>query len=201
MGEDRREEILRAVGTALRTHGYARLTMQDIADESSVSKAALHYHFDTKQDLLVAFLDRLYDRFTARLDAAEAAAGDDPVARLEALVECTLQPPEDDPAGFRTAVLEIQAQAPFEPAYRDRLANVDAHLEARLAAAIGAAKDRGRFPDSADPEALASFVVTAIHGAHARGVATGHPVADARRALLDYLGDLVPADATGAETG
>ncbi len=59
---------------ALCAHGYADLTMQRIADEAGKSKSLLHYHYGTKQELLVAFLDYLFDRFEARVAATEGDA-------------------------------------------------------------------------------------------------------------------------------
>ncbi|PSQ42055.1 TetR family transcriptional regulator, partial [Halobacteriales archaeon QS_9_68_42] len=56
MPEETRERITNATYRALCDHGYAALTMQDIADECDCSKSLLHYHFDTKEDLLVELL-------------------------------------------------------------------------------------------------------------------------------------------------
>src|SRR6056297_1953183 len=72
------DAIIRATGRSLCEHGYADLTMQRIAEESDVTTAAIHYHFDTKEELLNAFLDDLLDRFETRL-ACEAR---DPRDRL-----------------------------------------------------------------------------------------------------------------------
>ena len=188
MTDERREGIMRAVYSALCSAGYADLTMQDIADEAGLSKGALHYHFDTKRDLLIAFLEHLYGLYTDRLAAAEDAAGDDPEERLDALLDAAMYPPEK-PAfrEFRTAVLEIKAQAPYEPAYRERLAEFDGFLHDRVEAILADGVERGLFDDEVDPDAVASFVVTVINGAHTRGVAVGHPVEEVRETLGDYL--------------
>ena len=45
-GSDTPEGVTEATCRALCEHGYADLTMQDIADESNKSTAALHYHYD-----------------------------------------------------------------------------------------------------------------------------------------------------------
>ena len=42
-GSDTPEEVMEATCRALCEHGYADLTMQDVADESDKSTAALHY--------------------------------------------------------------------------------------------------------------------------------------------------------------
>ena len=188
MSDERRAEIMRAVYCALCTHGYADLTMQDIADEAAVSKGALHYHYDTKGELLIAFLEHLYGRYTDRLKAAEAAAGDDPAARLEAIIDAALIPPERaDLREFRTAVLEIKAQAPYEPAYREHLAEFDGFLHERLRAIVADGVDAGRFAARVDPEEVSSFVVTVITGAHTRSVAVDHPLETVRAQLSAYL--------------
>ncbi|QLH79707.1 TetR family transcriptional regulator [Halosimplex rubrum] len=90
------EAIMGATYRALCEHGYADLTMQDIADESDKSKASLHYHFDTKEELLLAFLDHLYDAFT---DDVGTTDGDDAVERLVRFVDELLCPAErtDEP--------------------------------------------------------------------------------------------------------
>ena len=188
MDPDTTDDIMRAVYSALCTHGYADLTMQDIADESALSKAALHYHYDTKRDLLVAFLEHLFDGFTSRLDGAEAAAGDDPADRLVAFLDAALFPPEKaDLREYRTAVLEIKAQAPYEPAFRDHLARFDGYVHDHVRAIVADGIERGRFADRADPDVVASFVVTVINGAHTRSVAADHPVEETRDVLVEYL--------------
>jgi len=60
---DPNEEIMRATYRALQEHGYADLTIKRIAEEYGKSTAAIHYHYDTKDDLLAAFLDYILDQF------------------------------------------------------------------------------------------------------------------------------------------
>lgn len=50
--DERREEILRCVGMAVREQGFASLKMQDIADRLNMTKGNLYYYFKSKQDLL-----------------------------------------------------------------------------------------------------------------------------------------------------
>jgi AcrR family transcriptional regulator len=179
------EAFMGATYRALCRHGYASLTMQDIADESDRSKAALHYHYDTKHDLLVAFLDYLYEGFTERIDAVET---DDPVERLRRTVETVLAPPErTDDREFRTAMLELRAQAPYDDEYRERLAEFDRFLRERVRETVAAGVERGVFRADADPETEATFVVTVISGASTRRVTLDCPdcPVEVARSLLD----------------
>ncbi len=104
-------DITEGTYRALCKHGYADVTMEDIAAETDVSKSALHYHYDSKHDLLVSFFDDLLEGFTERLDAVD---GESAYEGLLNLIDAVLFPPDDDAPdlGFQTAVLEMKAQAP-----------------------------------------------------------------------------------------
>ena len=182
MGTDTTDRILDATYHALCEHGYADLTMGRIADEAGVSKAALHYHYDTKQDLLEEFLDHLAEGFEGRL-ACEAA---DPDERLDTFVEAVFGPASDDRGDFPVALLEIKAQAPYSAAYRDRLRALDERMRETVANAVRDGVESGQFADC-DPAEVARFVVTLINGAHAREVALGEGPEEARRLVEGYL--------------
>ncbi|WP_277542270.1 TetR/AcrR family transcriptional regulator [Haloarcula laminariae] len=188
---DAATEIMHATYRALCSYGYADLTMQDIADESSKSKAALHYHYDSKHDLLCAFLDDLYDRFVALTDDVE---GDDPHEELLALIEAVLENPDDDREEFETAVLEIRAQAPYEEGFRERLRRLDDHLVAELTGILEAGVADGTFDPGVDPADTAGFIVTVLTGTSTRRVTAGRPVECSQRMLADYVETNLLAD-------
>jgi AcrR family transcriptional regulator len=196
-----REEIMEATYRALCEHGYADLTMQRIAAESDVSKSALHYHYDTKEELLRAFLEHVADWFESRL-ACETA---DPAERLRTVVESIYDRAESDRGEYATALLEIKAQAPYDEAYRERLVTLDERLRRTVADAVRGGVEAGDF-DEADPEEVARFVATVTNGAHAREVALGEHPAATRELVESYLEDALgvefaaerPADAGGA---
>lgn len=82
MADEPASEILDATYRALCEYGYANITLQDIAAEADTSKASIHYHYDSKNQLFVAFLDELYNQFTNRVGSP---TGDTPREQLEAL--------------------------------------------------------------------------------------------------------------------
>ena len=182
------DEILRATWRALCSHGYAELTMQDIADESTKSKAAIHYHFDSKRDLLVAFLDHVSERFMRRLREADPGPAADAPTRLSAVLDAALDPPEtDDIEDMQTALLELKAQAPHEPAYRERIRESDERFRGLLADILAAGVESGTVRSDVDPEASARFVVNVLGGAQLRQVSVGQDAATARALLDEHL--------------
>ncbi len=189
---------MEATYRALCRHGYADLTMQAIADECDRSKASLHYHFDTKRELLDAFLAYLHDGFVERLDGVDEA---DPAARLVGLVDAALSG-RDDGCEFGTAALELRAQAPYEPAFRERLAAFDESLADRVAAAVVDGVEAGRFRAGTDPAETAELVVTLVNGAHTRSVALDEPAREsAARAVREHVAERLLADGEALAVG
>jgi len=65
-----REKILGAADRLFGALGFDATTTRDIAAQSGVNKALIHYHFGTKDDLLEALLDGYYARLTNTLATA-----------------------------------------------------------------------------------------------------------------------------------
>ena len=179
------DDIMCATYRALCRHGYADLTMQDIADEWAKSKAALHYHYDTKRGLLLAFLDHLFESYTERV--ADPTEGT-PHERLHALLAAALNPPRADATReLRTALFEVKAQAPHDDAFRERLERFDRYLQAEIRGVVGAGVEAGAFRADVAPDEIATVLVTLVNGAHSRRIVLGDDagVPEAIRSLVD----------------
>lgn len=196
MSDEVAEEIMAATYRALCEHGYANLTMQDIADETDKSKAALHYHYESKRDLLLAFLDYLYEEFTGQVDEP---VGDTPAERLQAFIELILTPPTDEERtreAFGTAMLELKAQAPYDTEIRNRLQKFDEFLTGQIREYLEAGIEQGEFRN-VDPDDVARFIVTSMDGARTEQVAVGRDLACTRRVLQTYVDASLTVDEDG----
>jgi AcrR family transcriptional regulator len=80
-------EILETAGEILGTSGYEALTTEAIADQSEISHSGVHYHFETKDDLLVALLE---EYLTAELEDTLGVEGP-PEDRLIELLESRIE--------------------------------------------------------------------------------------------------------------
>jgi AcrR family transcriptional regulator len=72
---DTREQILDAARHLFLELGYDKTSLREVADEVGVTKAALYYHFRSKEDLLLALLEPLTQ---LTLDFVDDLADDDP---------------------------------------------------------------------------------------------------------------------------
>jgi AcrR family transcriptional regulator len=159
------EEIMHATYEALCEHGYAELTVQRIAEQLGKSTAAIHYHYDTKDELLVAFLRYLLDGIDEWLDREPDA---DPRRRLEALLDGLL-PAEPHDERFTVAMLDMRAQAPHNDAYREQFVERDAYTRELLESAIADGIDEGTFRGR-EPETVARSLMTVVDGGWTRYV-------------------------------
>ena len=90
VSEERKNQIIAAATKVFTERGFAEARMDDIVAESGLSKGALYWYFDSKDAIIVAILDRVFDWESAHLDEIldrEASAE----LKLERFVDVTLQ--------------------------------------------------------------------------------------------------------------
>jgi AcrR family transcriptional regulator len=67
-----RKKILNVAGRLFAKRGYFGVSMQDLADELHITKAALYYHFDSKETLTQILLRKSVDDLKKELSKASA---------------------------------------------------------------------------------------------------------------------------------
>jgi AcrR family transcriptional regulator len=83
--DERRDEILRSLGTVLRERGFGSLRMRDIADHLNMTKGNLYYYFSSKEELLFHCHMKCMEISMSALAAAETDNAD-PAERLRTLL-------------------------------------------------------------------------------------------------------------------
>jgi len=177
--------IMRATYAALCKHGYADLTIKRIAAEYGKSTAAIHYHYETKDDLLAAFLEYLIDQFVETIHDVETT---DPEQRLDMLLDTLLLEP-DEYQDLLIAMLEMRAQVPHKTAFADRFRQNDEYIRYILETVIDHGIKEGVFAEI-DAEHVARALLTIVDGARTRAVVLDEPgtLATARQAADEYVG-------------
>ena len=72
-GAETRERILDVAQELFTLHGYDKTSLRDIAERLGITKAALYYYFERKEDILLELHLRLHALGTTLLDELEAA--------------------------------------------------------------------------------------------------------------------------------
>ena len=70
---DTRTQLLESAATCLRTHGYAGLSTRRVAEAAGMPLSQIHYHFGSKDALVLALLDHQNQRLIQRQRAMFAA--------------------------------------------------------------------------------------------------------------------------------
>ena len=83
----RKERILSAAADLVARNGFSAVSMEDIGDAVGITASAIYRHYDSKNAVLVAMLDRVVDKLLADGQAIAAAGLPDPRDALARLVE------------------------------------------------------------------------------------------------------------------
>src|SRR5471030_630785 len=81
---DVRQRILDTASTLFYERGVRAVGVDLVVQASGVAKTSLYRHFRTKDDLIVAFLEREDVEFWAQWDGVSARHADDATAEIEA---------------------------------------------------------------------------------------------------------------------
>jgi len=84
--ETRRQQLIEATIDSLAKRGYSETTLADVADGAGLSRGIVNFHFESKDNLLVATLQFMSEEYADHWNAALDKAGPDVASRLWALV-------------------------------------------------------------------------------------------------------------------
>lgn len=181
-----RERILDTAFRLFYARGIRAVGVDLIIAESGVAKATFYKHFPAKDELVLAYLDRVDALWSRQLHEAAAQAGPDPADQLVGLFDALGASCEVD--GYRGCAF-INAAAESVPGTLVHERTV-AHKRQVLEWVRALAADAG----ATDPEALARSLTLLLDGGLASGVldADPHAATQARAAAELLVRAVVP---------
>jgi len=162
--EARRAEITGALLAVIARHGYEKATIQAIAAQAGLAPGLIHYHFRSKQEILVSLIGAMAQAAHARF---LAVLGDqvEPWPRLRAYLHARLGLGDGAAPDIVAAWVMIGAEAVRQPevraVYQRMVADELALLRTLLADCL-AARER----DTASAAPLAAGLAALIEGAY-----------------------------------
>jgi AcrR family transcriptional regulator len=87
---ERKNQILDAAASVFARSGFSKARMDDIATESELSKGTLYWYFSSKDEIILAMMNRLFEREFADLEALQHADGT-AIERMEAFTDFLIQ--------------------------------------------------------------------------------------------------------------
>lgn len=180
MSDETKEALLDATRRALIENGYHGLSIAKIDEEFDRSKSLIHYHFDSKADLLAALIRREREQRIEKFNALPK----DPEQRLSALLDMLLREfdewAESDPLAPR--LIELYAAAPQHEQIRTELRQLDKVFQDALVETVAEGVEKGVFHDT-DPEMIGRLLMAGHDSASFRWLVgeseAGEAIADA----------------------
>jgi len=164
LNEERWEEILSIAADVFLEKGYEAATVREIAARAGLlNQGSLYYYIETKEDLLVAILERAYARGVAALEEDAGTAEADAPARLAAFIVRWIDQMVlgDNPGAV--------AEREFRSLHPDRLGSIRPARDAcnRFVRGIvdQGIKD-GDFDDSLDPTVAVQNIFFLLNNTH-----------------------------------
>src|SRR5215470_242237 len=110
--EETSTSLLEAAKKVLRQKGYAGLSTRDVADAAGVPLSQIHYHFGSKQGMMLA----LFEYLNAQLLDRQQAMFDNPGLKISEQWDLACQYLDDDIASGYVRVLQELIAASFADA-------------------------------------------------------------------------------------
>ena len=165
---DTRQRILMAAIDLLAQKGFANLSMNDIVNESGVSKGGVYWHFKSKDEIVQAIFDFF---FNAQLELVnmtlqgEGKAAD----KLERIFRLATQEAEED----IPQPLEFYALAARNETLKQRMSVFFEAYRGRIVELIQQGIETGEF-EMNDPSIVAVNIISLLEGIVLVGLAVPH---------------------------
>ena len=137
-----RDRLIAAATSVFARRGVLGATVEEICDAAGFSRGAFYSNFETKDDLCVALLEAHTADYLAAARTAVGSmntdAGRSSAEAIEAAIGVFTETLGEDPEAV-LAMMELRLYAAREPALREAMAELDAHLTPVFSQVIGQA--------------------------------------------------------------
>lgn len=189
---ERREQILQAAYEAIDEHGE-RASLQDIADRVGVTQPALTYYFPTRDDLLLAVLERR-DVMGKASSAGAAAEGASMVEGMAASARHTTNHPGLAKLYVTLSAAATDPESPAHTYFRDRYRT----LSGEVTQDFEEQQRTGVIRSDEPAEHLARAVLAVLDGLQIQWM--HDPTVDIAAIAETFTRILAPSEGSGEET-
>ena len=190
--ETPRDPVLEASGRLFRQKGFAATTVREIAAAAGILPGSLHYRFASKEELLLALMDRGIERAVSAVRVAIAESGD-PLDRVRAALRAHLRLLVQEDDSIYVLLYEGHSLA---GAARDHMVRLRDRYDALWDGLLHAAAGTGRLRPDVDLRLVRFFLLGGVNWAaqwfSSRGSYSVEQVAEAYADML-FHGLLQPA--------
>ncbi len=172
----RRQEIVNGLMQAMADKGYEKASIQSIAKAAGLSPGLIHYHFKTKQEILIALIHQISEQAAQRFTLLADAAGN-AQQQLDAYIDAALALGDGSNPEAVTAWVIIGAEAVRIEEVRALYQQIIRQHSQQLSELLQqAAAENGMTLSPSQTADIAAFVIASIEGSYQ--LATTAPAAN-----------------------
>src|SRR5215475_4452278 len=161
--ERTRERLLQAGFQEVYRTGFQSASIDTILAATSVTKGALYYHFDSKEDLGHAIVEEIIANLTHDKWSIPLQRSKNPINTLIGIVQATSVRPEDVKGGCPLANL-AQEMSPLDEQFRKQLERSFLGWQEGIAMSLRRGQTEGTVRRDLVPEETAGFLIAMYEG-------------------------------------
>lgn len=154
-----RSDLLEAAAGLLEERGIEAVTLRAVGERAGVSRQAPYKHFADKGELLSILAARYFERLAEEMIPASEEPRENPLVRLEAMLEAYVRVALGSPARYRLMFGPEVRHRPYPEVHEAARG-----LYRRLVGVVAECQEGGRLPGG-DAVALSALVYATVHGA------------------------------------
>ena len=147
---ERRRQIVEAVNRVIAEHGVAGATVSRIAAAGGVSEGTLYVYFESREAMLMAALDLLFERMAALIDSAPHA---DAATMMRDIARRHSEMMKTEGEGFTSPWIEFIAAGPYV-GLRDAIAHTQSRAFEKMLAIVRRGQEEGTLRRDVDARRL-----------------------------------------------
>src|SRR5215469_14707500 len=161
--ERTRERLLQAGFQEVYRTGFQSASIDTILAATNVTKGALYYHFDSKEDLGHAIIEEIVAKLPRDKWLLPLQRGKNPIDALIGIVQATSVRPEDVKGGCPLVNLS-QEMSQLDEQFRKRLEAIFMAWQEGIATALRRGQSQGTVRRDLAPDETASFLIAMVEG-------------------------------------
>jgi TetR/AcrR family transcriptional repressor of nem operon len=161
--ERTRKRLLQAGFREVYRSGFRSASIDTILAATNVTKGALYYHFDGKEDLGYAIVEEIIAKLPQDNWLRPLQRGKNPIDALIGIVQATSVRPEDVKGGCPLVNL-AQEMSPLDEQFRKRLETIFNAWQEGIATALRRGQSEGTVRRDLVPEETAGFLIAMYEG-------------------------------------
>lgn len=158
---ERKQQIVDATVECITKLGYHNFSMQDVAKSAGLSKGIIHYYFLSKDELMMAVLEKVAGNIESSM-AVKMKAATDPVDKLRIFVHACFEVVRRTKEYYQVN-MDFWTQINQKEEVRSAIANHYKQFRDTAASVINEGITSGNFK-KIDPKTYSSFIVALVDG-------------------------------------